>query len=141
MKIPSGRIDVEGRFWRADGTSIPFPAAQAIQPGDGGWGVILSAKGFRPAGDRMYVYGGGSYTFSTRTKSDVLRTPGTSSFWGVPDTWEATSGLSFLLATRWASVPLRAYMDFQPSFAEESAGRSGGGLSRSIILTTYAVRF
>lgn len=40
------------------------------------------------------------------------------------------------------SVPLRVYMDFQPSYAEEAAGRpGGGGLSRSIILTSYAVRF
>lgn len=191
FKAPTGRNDVTGKTWRADGSAVPFPAAQAVQLGDGGWGVVTNVKGFRPIGERFYVYGGGAYTVNPRKTSDVLRTPGSTVYWSVPDTWESAAGGSLLLSPKrgfsvslgalfygtprqdlfggrdegfrlpaivgylspgvsiargrhalTASMPVRAYMDFQPSYLDVAAGKpGGGGLSRSMLLSSYSVRF
>ena len=191
VKAPSGRNDVQGKVWRADGTSVPFPVGPAIELGDGGWGFVLSTKGFRPVMERSYVYGGGSYTLNPRNTTDVLRAPGATERWAAADTWEANAGASTLVSsalglsvnlgalaygtpmqdliggrdggqrlpatvgylspgvgiTRGAhtltfSVPMRAYMDFRPSYLDKTAGRAGGGgLARRLILSSYTVRF
>jgi hypothetical protein len=40
------------------------------------------------------------------------------------------------------SVPVRAYMNFRPSFVDAAAGiPGGGGLARHLLLASYAVRF
>ena len=40
------------------------------------------------------------------------------------------------------SVPVRAYMNFLPSYIDEAAGKpGGGGLARYMILSSYTVRF
>jgi len=99
VKAPTGSNDVAGTFWKADGTSISFPVAPAIELGDGGWGYVLSTKGFLPVFERSYVYGGGSYTFNPRTTTDVVKAPGSTLHWAVPDTWEASAGLSTFLSS------------------------------------------
>src|SRR5205823_10176026 len=81
VKAPTGRNDVGGTFWKADGTSVPFPVAPAIELGDGGWGFVMSTKAFRPVMERSYVYGGGSYTFNPRKTTDVVRAPGSTVHW------------------------------------------------------------
>jgi hypothetical protein len=101
VKAPTGRNDVMGRYWKADGTSVPFPVAPAIELGDGGWGFAMSAKGFHPVAERSYVYAGGSYTANPRKTTSVVRTPGSSLHWAVPDTWDANAGLSSLIVTRY----------------------------------------
>jgi hypothetical protein len=191
VKAPTGRNDVGGTFWKADGTSISFPVPPAIELGDGGWGFVVSTKGFRPVLERSYVYAGGSYTFNPRTTTDVVRSPGSTLHWAAPDTWDASAGVSTLLSsalglslnlgalaygtprrdvfggrddgerlpaisgyvspgigiTRGAhtitvSVPVRAYMNFRPSFVDDAAGApGGGGLARRLVLSSYSVRF
>jgi hypothetical protein len=141
--------------------------------------------------ERSYVYGGGSYTLNPKKTTDVVRSPGSTVPWSVPDTWDASAGVSTLVSpalglslnlgllaygtprrdiiggrddgnrlpatvgyvspgigvTRGAhtftfSVPVRAYMNFLPSYADAAAGRSGGGgLARRLILAGYTVRF
>jgi len=99
VKAPTGRNDVAGTFWKADGTSISFPVAPAIQLGDGGWGYVLSTNGFLPVFERSYMYGGGSYTFNPRTTTDVVKAPGSTLHWAAPDTWDANAGLSMFLSS------------------------------------------
>lgn len=99
VKAPTGKNDVEGTFWKADGTSVPFPVGPAIELGDGSWGLVLSAKGFRPVLERSYLYGGGSYTFNPRKTTDVVRAPGSTVHWAAPDTWEANAGVSTLVSS------------------------------------------
>jgi hypothetical protein len=191
VKAPTGRNDVAGTFWKADGTSVPFPVAPAIELGDGGWGVVVSTKAFAPVFERSYVYGGGSYIFNPRTTTDVVKAPGSTLHWSAPDTWEASAGLSTLITSSLGlsanlglltygtprrdvfggrdngerlpaisgyvlpgigiirgahaltlSVPVRAYMNFRPSFVDAAAGiPGGGGLARHLLLASYAVRF
>jgi hypothetical protein len=191
VKAPTGRNDVGGTFWNADGTSVSFPVPPAIELGDGGWGFILGVKGFRPMMERSYLYGSGSYIFNPRRTTDIVRSPGSTLHWAVPDTWDASGGVSTLISpalgvsvnvgalaygtprrdliggrddgqrlpmtvvyvspgigiTRGAhtvtfSVPMRAYMNFRPSYLDEAAGATGGGgLARRLILSSYTVRF
>lgn len=191
VKAPTGKHDVEGKAWRADGTSVPFPVPPPIELGDGSWGLVVSSKGFRPVMERSYVHAGGSYTFNPRKTTDVARAPGSPDRWAAPDTWDASAGFSTLASSALGlsvnlgavaygtprrdviggrdggqrlpmivgyvspgvgitrgvhtitfSVPVRAYMDFRPSFLDEAAGRpGGGGLARHLILSSYAVRF
>jgi hypothetical protein len=191
VKAPTGKNDVGGSFWRADGTSVPFPVAPAIELGDGGWGFAVSTKAFRPVMERSYVYAGGSYVFNPRKTTDVVRSPGSTVHWAAPDTWDANAGVSTLISsalglsanlgvlaygtprrdvfggrddgqrlpatvgyvtpgigiTRGAhtftfSVPVRAYMNFRPSYLDETAGApGGGGLARRLLLSSYTVRF
>lgn len=191
VKAPTGTNEVMGKYWKADGTSIPFPVAPAIELGDGGWGYVVSAKGFRPVRERSYLYAGGTYTANPRKTTSVVRTPGSSLHWAVPDTWDANAGVSTLISSKLGlsvnlgaivygtprrdliggresgerlpaiaayaspgigitrgshtltfSVPVRAYMDFRPSYIDETAGApGGGGLARRLILTSYSVRY
>lgn len=105
VKIPTGKNDVEGTWWNADGTTIAWPVHQSIELGDGGWGLILRSEGFRPLWSRVYLYGGGSYTLNPRRTSEVVRSPGSPQHWAVPDTWDAFAGVA---AAFWAEQGLVA---------------------------------
>lgn len=191
VKTPTGKNDVGGTFWKADGTSVPFPVNPAIQLGDGSWGFIVGVKGFRPLMERSYLFGSGTYTANPRKTTDLVRSPGSTVHWASPDTWDASAGVSTLVSpslglsvtlgalaygtprrdliggrddgqrlpmmvvyaspgvgiTRGAqtitlSVPVRALMNFRPSYLDDAAGvRGGGGLARRLILSSYTVRF
>jgi len=191
VKAPTGKNDVSGTFWKADGTTLSFPVNLPLQLGDGGWGLILGVKGFSPLFERSYLYGSGTYTANPRKTTDVVRSPGSPVHMGSPDTWDASGGLSTLVSpslglsvslgalaygtprrdliggrddgqrlpmvvvyaspgigiTRGAqtitvSLPMRAYMNFRPSYVDDATGfHGGGGLARRLFLSSYTVRF
>jgi hypothetical protein len=191
VKAPTGKKDIQGTFWKADGTSIPFPVVPTIQLGDGAWGFVVNTKAFRPVMERSYLYGGGSYTLVPKKTTGVMRSPTSTVPWSAPDSWDANVGLSTIVSsamglsvnfgalaygtprrdiiggrddahrlpatvayvspgigiTRGAqtftfSVPVRAYMDFRPSYVDQAAGKpGGGGLARRLVLASYAVRY
>ena len=191
VKAPTGKKDVQGTFWKADGTSVPFPVVPTIELGDGSWGFVLNAKAFQPVMERSYVYGGGSYTLVPKKTTNVMRSPTSTVPWSAPDSWDANVGVSTIVSsalglsmnigglaygtprrdiiggrddahrlpatvayispgigiTRGAnsitlSLPVRAYMNFRPSYIDEAAGKlGGGGLARHLILASYTVRF
>lgn len=95
LKVPTGKNDVEGTWWNADGSTIAWPVHQSIELGDGGWGVIVRTQGFQPLFSRTYLYAGGSYTINPRKTTEVARTPGSPQHWAVPDTWDATAGVVY----------------------------------------------
>ena len=99
VKAPTGKNDVSGTFWKADGTSVSFPVNPPIQLGDGGLGFIVGVKGFRPVMERSYLYGGGSYILNPKKTTSVARAPGSTVDWAVPDTWDASAGVSTLVST------------------------------------------
>src|SRR6202140_5215783 len=61
VKAPTGKNDVSGTFWKADGTAVSFPVNPPLELGDGGWGLIVGVKCFRPLMERSYLYGSGTY--------------------------------------------------------------------------------
>jgi hypothetical protein len=76
---------------------VPFTAHQGIQPGDGGWGVIVQAQAYRKVFTKAFAYFSGSYLISPRALSGVAaRRPGDLS-WSVPDTYSGRLGLAYAL--------------------------------------------
>lgn len=110
LKLPTGYHDVPGKFWNADGSVIAFPVHPSIQLGDGGWGIILEAQGFQPLMSRLYLYEGGSYTLSTRERTEIPDDPGSPFNWAVPDTWEARVGAALAL---WPEQGVSASLGFR----------------------------
>jgi hypothetical protein len=114
IKAPTGSHTVQSRFYTAT-SSVPFPADQTIQPGDGGWGVSLQAQGFRRVTERTFAYASGSYMVSPRAHTEVKQSPTSSIPWSVPDTYSARLGSAFSLwPDRGLSVSLGARLDGIP---------------------------
>jgi hypothetical protein len=97
VKAPTGKNDVQGTWWNKNGSTVPFPVHQSIQLGDGGWGLILQVMGFQPILDRAYLYAAGTYTINPKKTTDVVRSPGSTVHWAVPDTWSANAGIGVAL--------------------------------------------
>jgi hypothetical protein len=96
VKAPTGSNTVSSPYYTATG-SVPFTAHQGIEPGDGGWGIILQAQAYRKVFSRAFAYFSGSYLLSPRAVSGVAaRFPGDSS-WSVPDIYSARLGLAYAL--------------------------------------------
>src|SRR6266851_1737024 len=55
---------------------MQYRVDQSIQPGDGGWGVILQLQAYRRAFHNGIAYLTGSYLVSLRSLSDVAKDPG-----------------------------------------------------------------
>lgn len=100
LRAPTGRTNHSALVWRADGTTFEFPASLAIQPGEGGWGLILQGEAFRYVGSRTFAYAAGAYTANPKEAIDVPRGPGDSLMIGVPDTYDVRTGLSFNVLSR-----------------------------------------
>lgn len=94
VKAPTGSNHVASQFYTASG-STAFVANQAIQLGDGGWGIILETQAFRQVFDRGFVYLSGSYMLSPRAQTDVASTPTSGQFWSVPDIYSGRVGLAY----------------------------------------------
>lgn len=116
VKAPTGSNQYADNFFRANGSSIQYPVDQSIQPGDGGWGVILQMQAFRRLFARAFAYLAGAYLVSPRALSDVSRPPpNTSVYWSVPDVYSGRVGLIYgLLPERGVSVSLGGRIDGIP---------------------------
>lgn len=95
VKAPTGRYDLE------DGLGVPndtisFPVHQSLQPGDGGWGLLLQAQAYQHLAGRLSGYLFGAYMLSPREKTDVLFSPSfAESFVSVPDVFHARLGFAY----------------------------------------------
>jgi hypothetical protein len=114
VKAPTGSNHVASKFYTASGP-VPFAADQAIELGDGGWGIILETQAFRQVFDRAFVYLSGSYMFSPRAQTDVATTPTSGLFWSVPDIYSGRVGLAYtLLPDQGLSASLGGRIDGDP---------------------------
>src|SRR5438105_13557137 len=96
VKPPTVTNNCAGDFFRANGSSIQYAVDQSIQPGDGGWGVILQMQAYRRLFARAFAYVAGAYLVSPRALSDVSRPPpNTSVYWSVPDVYSGRVGLMY----------------------------------------------
>src|SRR5688572_11353080 len=59
-KAPTGSHTIGSQFYTAAG-AVDFPADQTIQPGDGGWAIMLQSQAFRQITDRTHAYAFASY--------------------------------------------------------------------------------
>lgn len=124
VKAPTGDYQAEDDFTRPDGAGgtlqVRRPVDQSIQPGDGGWGLLLELQGFQRVYRRLFAYANVSYLMNPRDVNGVPTansTPASPTIMSVPDAyllragwtvpvWPAR-GLSLSLGGRLEGVPVR----------------------------------
>jgi hypothetical protein len=114
VKAPTGSHDASSFVYTATG-AIAHAADQTVQPGDGGWAILLQSQAFRQVTERVYGYAFGSYSVSPKARSDVEFRPGTGVYWSVPDVYSARAGAAFaVLPEQGLTMSLGARMDGIP---------------------------
>ena len=134
VKLPTGSHTISSKFYTAAG-GVSFPADQTIQPGDGGWSVLLETRGFRQITERAYGYAFASYMISPKARSDVQWVPESGQYWSVPDVYSARVGGAFsVLPDYGLTASLGARIDGIPIH-----DLLGGGDDDTIKRTAYVV--
>jgi len=94
LKIPTGDSRARDVFEsrQANGTIVANQnyVDQSIQPGDGGWGVILQASGFQKIVKNTYAYMDVSYLINPQEKD-------TATGYSTPDAYLLRAGLSYAI--------------------------------------------
>ena len=127
LKAPTGKHDATDAYYLKGGTT-PFTVDQSIQPGDGGWGLILQAQTFLRLPGGSYGYASGSYLVSPKNQTDVVQ--GQSGAYStvrvsVPDVFNARAGVAYELSSNLGlSVRLGGRLDGIPF--HDLVGRSDG---------------
>jgi hypothetical protein len=70
LKIPTGINNATGSALYK-GQTIKATADQSMQPGDGGWGFVLGAQGYKSMWHRADLYGQGLYLFNPMDTNGV----------------------------------------------------------------------
>ena len=102
VKAPTGDDNARDISYQATGPVVR-PVDQSIQPGDGGWGIVLQMQAFQKVFQNTYLYAAGFYLVNPREKNGtelVLSSYyGDGVFYinGVPDQYLARAGLSYTL--------------------------------------------
>lgn len=113
-KAPTGNSRVEDDFFAADGSVSRRVVDQSIQLGDGGWGFIVQAQGYRRLRERLTGYAFGSYLVAPKKKSTVA-SPLAGVTLSVPDVYSTKAGVAFALApAHGLSTSLGVRMDGLP---------------------------
>ena len=111
IKTPTGRNDVLGKTYDAQGTATDVTLVQTLQLGDGGWAVLLQTQAFRQLSPRGSVYFSGFYSVSLTKHTDVLF-PAENRFWAAPDVYSLRTGFSYgIKAEPGISMSLGGRMD------------------------------
>ena len=134
VKMPTGSHTIEDQYYTAAG-AVDFPADQTIQPGDGGWAILLQSNAFRRFHERVVGYASGSYMVSPKARSDVAFAPNAPNYWSVPDVYSARAGAAYaLLPEQGLTLSLGGRIDGIPIH-----DLLGGGDSDTIKRTSYVL--
>ncbi len=87
VKAPTGDAEVKDTSYTAKG-EVQRYVDQSIQPGDGGWGIIIEAQGFQKVVGNLYGYAQASYLISPQEKNEATG-------YSTPDTYLLRGGLSY----------------------------------------------
>jgi hypothetical protein len=125
VKMPTGQDDITDTFYRRTGPPVQRPVDLAIQPGDGGWGIIFGTNAFAKIYKNTFAFFQGTYLSNPREFNDVQTsfadepdfTLGDKGyiFNSVPDQWLVRTGLTAAIfrergvvmsvAVRWEGIP------------------------------------
>jgi hypothetical protein len=101
VKAPTGDSKATDVFYKPTGPEIR-PVDQAIQPGDGGWGIQLELSAHQKIFTRLYGYVSGAYLINPREQNDAYTTapypPGPNGAvrqLSVPDQYVGRAGVSY----------------------------------------------
>ena len=101
VKIPTGQNNATDTFRVLSGTTVTNQIRtvdQSIQPGDGGFGILVDVSTFSAiAGGKMSVYGSGAYLSTPGEKSNVqtYRTAAGEEVMSIADQYLARGGIAF----------------------------------------------
>ena len=70
FSAPTGDDHASDTFHRSTG-AVNRPVDPSIQPGSGGWGILLQMQGFRRLSERLFGYVGGFYTITPEEQTDT----------------------------------------------------------------------
>jgi hypothetical protein len=112
VKAPTGSYSNTDFFYTATGPQQRTVDA-SVQPGDGGWGILLEMQGFLQVLPSAVTYLSASYLLNPKERTDVTASPppglpggGVSPYyWSVPDAYSVRGGLSY---TMWPQLGLSA---------------------------------
>lgn len=106
VKIPTGNDSAMDFFRRPSGL-VFRPVDPAIQPGDGGWGIVTELAMFQKIYTNTFAYAQGIYLINPRDSNHVQQPTGDEDFFtlgefgyifnSVPDQYLARAGLGYLL--------------------------------------------
>ena len=102
VKAPTGDEKSSDTSYRAGGP-VHRPVDQSIQPGDGGWGLILQLQAYQKIVQNLHGYAQGSYLFSPREQNDTqtvvgdLMPRGPMTFNSISDQYFGRSGFSYVV--------------------------------------------
>jgi hypothetical protein len=134
VKAPTGSHTIGSQFYTRN-SAVDFPADQTIQPGDGGWGLIVQSEGFRQLSERTFAYASGSYMASPKAHTDVPLIPDSTTYWAVPDVYSARLGGAFaVLPDQGLTMSLGGRVDGIPIH-----DLLGGGDETTIKRTAYVI--
>jgi hypothetical protein len=134
LKAPTGSHTIASQFFTAGG-AVDFPADQTIQPGDGGWALLVQSQAFRQLTEGMFAYAFGSYMVSPKARSDVEWVPGSGQYWAVPDVYSARLGAAAtVFPDQGITMSLGARVDGIPVH-----DLVGGGDDTTIKRTAYVI--
>jgi hypothetical protein len=125
VKTPTGSHTQTGTFFTPTGPQ-QRNVDQAVQPGDGGWGIIMELEAFQQLAPRTISYLSGFYLLNPEKRTDVqIGTPiglpgggvstGTPYYLSVPDGYSVRGGVSYAMLPRQSlSVSLGGRIDGVP---------------------------
>lgn len=117
VKIPSANEASTGTLFTPGGP-VERPVDIAMQPGDGGWGIIIEGQWFQKAFMNTMAYAAGFYMFNPRNTNGVEPPQSTAIkrfFMSVPDQYSARAGLAIpVWAGKGISLSLGGRVDGMP---------------------------
>ena len=102
VKAPTGDDKASDTSHRATGP-VHRPVDQSIQPGDGGWGMILQLQAYQKIYQHLYGYVQGSYLFTPQEHNQTeavtadMRPPGPMTLNSIGDQYFGRGGFSYLI--------------------------------------------
>lgn len=88
FKAPTGNYKNTDFKYRATGPVLDY-VDNSIQPGDGGWGIMLEIQGFQKLWERTFFYGSATYLATPETQNSIGN-----SIW---DAYVARAGLQYAI--------------------------------------------
>ena len=124
VKVPTGSHRDSVDYYTPKGV-VQRPADPSIQPGDGGWGILMEFQAFKLIFPGMLGYLSGSYLLNPRVQTEItigrpVGLPGNSAagtpyYLSVPDAYSLRTGISYaVLPSQGLSVSLGARLDGVP---------------------------
>lgn len=108
VDMPTGQEDVRDTFQVFDAASKQIVARertvdQSIQPGDGGWGMVLEMYGYYQIIERLSGYVNGGYMITPEEKNGVPTFRGNpyEAIMSIADTYYGRLGVDYVLVPKW----------------------------------------